>query len=824
MAFIENPSTQFQSLKRPDPLLHEGASSAQEAIEIRRVSPGGMFEIGQDRYSKTFEINDINYSNKGYQEQVLFFDSWAKTLNAFSVPFKITVFNRRRSLKTLNEKILYKMQGDAYDEARECYNDVMRSKIIDDKQGIEQKKYLTVILDKKGGCREAEKAMVSLEASCIKEYAGFGCQLTPLSGNERLNLLRSFYRGDDEQTVSIEGCIETGSDWRNEVCPDYIDWTKAHPRHIEMNGKYIRTMYIDPHSYGETVEDKFFRELSDLSAESIFTLDIIPIPKSVTQKVLENKYMGVESMISKQQQKRNKQKNFSSEISYRLRREKEEIEEMLDAVRKNDQKQFWVGISIAVCAGTMEELDRLTSTVEQICAGNSCKLNIYMQLQREGLNTVLPIGVRNSSFLRAMFTQSAASFIPFHVMELYDDTSAPFFYGVNMDSKNPIVFSRKKLVNPNGFVFGIPGSGKSMTGSKMESGSVFLTTEDDIIIIDPQMEYDDICKAYGGTYINFAPYTDNYINLFHCSLTELCSNAEEIIKEKAELTHGVIEQVLDGEMPPGIKTIIERCVKLMYQRILSLPEEKQYIPVMTDFYGEATKQLECERNRGNLIASDAAEQLVLAVERFMSGTMEIFNHPSNVDMNNRVIVFGIKDLGKSLWGMAMSIMLSCITQRVQANFKRGKTTWIYIDEFHYLTKTPFTKEYTIEAWKTFRKFNAIPTGITQNAIDLLKDPDTTTLVSNSQYTMFLKQSPNDVDVILSAFKDISEAQLQFITSAAPGTGILRYGDVVVTMDARIEKNNPIYDVFNTNPYEKAKQLQARAEKEETPERKERKEG
>ena len=179
----------------------------------------------------------------------------------------------------------------------------------------EQKKYLTVILDKKGGCREAEKAMVSLEAGCIKEYAGFGCQLTPLSGNERLNLLRGFYRGDNEQTVSIERCIETGADWRNEICPDYVDWTKAHPRHIEMNGKYIRTMYIDPHSYGETVEDKFFRELSDLSAESIFTLDIIPIPKSVTQKVLENKYMGVESMISKQQQKRNKQKNFSSEIS-----------------------------------------------------------------------------------------------------------------------------------------------------------------------------------------------------------------------------------------------------------------------------------------------------------------------------------------------------------------------------------------------------------------------------------------------------------------------------------------------------------------------------
>lgn len=809
MALIESTSIQFQNLKKPDPVWHENPSSVQEAIEIRRVSPGGMFEIGQDKYSKTFDINDINYSNKAYGEQVIFFDQWSKTLNAFSNPSKITIYNKRRSMRTLEEKVMYKKRGDTYDEARECYNDIMRSKIIDDKQGIEQKKYLTVILDKKGGWKEAEKAMISLEANYIKEYAGFGCQLMPLSGDERLNILRDFYQGIDEAGCSIERCIENGSDWRNEICPAIIDWTTSHPKYARIGKKYVRALYIDPHSYGETIEDKFFRELSDLSIESLITLDIVPIPKRVTQKVLESKYMGVESTISKQQQKRNKQKNFSSEISYKVRREKEEIEEMLDAVRKNDQKQFWIGITVVLCADSLEELERYTSTVEQICSGNSCKLNVYLQLQREGINTALPIGVRNTSFLRAMFTQSAAAFIPFHVMELYDDSSKPFFYGVNKDSKNPIVFSRTKLVNPNGFIFGIPGSGKSMTGSKLEQGSVFLTTDDAIIIIDPQHEYEEICNSYGGTYINFSLDTKHYINMFHCRLKELRENPDEIIKEKSELTIGNIEQLLDNDMPPGIKAIIERCVSSMFHRILRLPEEQQYVPIMSDFYKEAEKQLQIERERDNIISREAAEQLVLGTERFISGMMEIFNHPSNVDINNRIVVFGIKDLPKSIWGMTMSIILSYVTQIVQKNFLNGITTRIYLDEFHYLTKTLYTKEYTIEAWKTFRKFNAVLTGITQNAIDLLKDPDTTTLVSNSQYTMFMKQSPSDVDVILSAFKNISEAQIHFITSAPPGTGILRYGDVVVTMDATIEKTNPLYDLYNTNPEEIAALKRAR---------------
>lgn len=412
MAIFEVPEVAFQNLKRPDPLYHEVAASVQEAIEIRRISPSGMFEIGQDKYSKTYEITDINYSNGSVSEQVVFHDAWGQIYNTFHAPTKITIYNQKRSVRSLNENVYYKMQGDLYDEARERYNDIMRSRIIDDKQGIEQRKYLTLVLNKKGGAKEAEKAMTSLESGYRKAYDGIGCELIPLSGDERLTMLRGFYR-DDEDKVWIENCIEQGTDWRNEICPEYSDWTNAHPRHIELQGKYIRTMYIDPHSYGDSMEDTFFRELADISAESIVSMDVVPVPKSLTLKVLDNRYMAVEKKIAKQQQKRNKQKNFSSEISYVVQQEKSEINEMLDAVRKSGQKQFWVGISIAVCADTLEELESHTATIAQICDSGNCRLVIYTDMQREGLNTVLPIGVRNSAFMRAMFTSSVAAFIPF---------------------------------------------------------------------------------------------------------------------------------------------------------------------------------------------------------------------------------------------------------------------------------------------------------------------------------------------------------------------------------------------------------------------------
>lgn len=801
MPLIETPATKMDAMKKAHPFWKEKAESVQDILEIRRVSPSGIFENGPEMYSKTLEIKDVNYSSMGYQEQVVFFDGWAHIIDSFKTPFKLTIFNQRRNMAKMEKNILYPMKQDAYDEARGCYNDIMQQKILVEKQGVEQHKYITLMLEKKGGYAEAEKAMNALEGRCAKEFAGLGSAVSPLSGDRRLQLLHDFYQpGNEGEGIELEKLMEQGKDWRNEIVHAPVDFQ---PRHIAIGNQYARALYIEPHSYGTEMEDSFLADLSALPACSVFTVDYVPVDKKTTKKVLESKYMGIEAMIAKQAGKRVKQKNFVSETSYRLQTEKEEIHEMLDAVRVSSQRFFWVGVTVLVAADSLEELDSLTTAVEQTCDSGGCHVRIAAGEQRHCLSTALPVGTRNFSEMRAMFTQSAAGFVPFATMELIDEDK-PFYYGVNKLSQNPILYNRKKLMNPSGFIFGISGSGKSMTGAKLEIGSVYLTTDDDVIVIDPQNEYEDPCKAFCGTYIDLGACTDHHINPLHCEKSDFQSpgSLQRLIKDKSALMNSIAEHSMEGESSRGTKTIVDRCVKNLYQGIADLPEEERHVPTMEDFYQSVKKEQGRERKNGNLNTADSAENLALSMERFVTGALDIFNHQTNIDMDNRMLVFGIRDIDESYWGIAMAIVLSLVKQRVMHNYFAGRTTWVYFDECHYMAKKPHTMSYMIESWKTFRKFRAIPTGLTQNAIDLLKHPDMTTLVNNSQYTMFLKQSPKDIEVIATAFENISEAQLSFLKSVPPGVGIIRFGDIVISMDNQIEKSNPIYGVFNTNPYEK----------------------
>ncbi|MBP3609486.1 MAG: DUF87 domain-containing protein [Lachnospiraceae bacterium] len=801
MALIETTEMQFKGLKKEHRLWKVNPESVQDTLEIRRISPCGIFENGRDLYSKTLEIKDVNYNTKSYPEQVVFVDGWNHVLDSFKIPFKLTIFNQRRNEEKMRKNILYPLKGDLYDEARECYNDIMQQKILVEKQGVEQHKYITLLLDKKAKYQDIEKTMRAIESRCIKEFAEIGSEAVPLSGNERLQLLHDFYQpGQEHEKVDIEELMENGWDWRNEIIYQPIDFQ---PRQVVFGEKFARALYIEPHSYGGELEDTFLHDLSSLTACSVFSVDYVPVDKKLTKKVLEAKYMGIEHMISKQTQKRVQQKNFVSEISYRAQAEKDEIKEMLDMVRKNGQRFFWVGVTMVVVADSLEELDELTTSLEQTCDSAGCKLCIALDEQRKCFNTALPVGVRNFAQMRAMFTQSAAGFIPFATMELMEEEN-PFYYGVNKLSRNPILANRKKLMNPHGFVFGKTGSGKSFNGAKMEVGSIFLTTDDHIIAIDPQNEYKDPCRAFNGIYIDLGESQGNHINPLHCSLDDFDKKKlYKVIKEKQALMNSIAEHSLDKSAMNGVKTIVDRCVRILFERIADLPAGERYVPLMKDFYQVVQEETEKERRNGNLIGASAAETLELCMERFVSGALDMFNHPTNVDMENRMLVFGIKDMDESYWGIAMAILLSLIRGRIMQNYEKGITTWFYSDEFHYMLKTKYTAEYMIEFWKTMRKFRAILTGLTQNAIDALQDGKIATLISNSEYAMFLKCEPEDIKVIAAAFEGISGAQLEILKTAPKGVGVVRFGDAVISMDNVIDKNNPIYDVFNTNPYEKS---------------------
>lgn len=344
------------------------------------------------------------------------------------------------------------------------------------------------------------------ESSIFSNFSKIGVRLHPLDGDERLYPLYCFYRHGEEEDYDIElgQCMKNGVDWKNEIAPDFIRFDKDKFQSSHLCG---RAMYIDPRSYGTSFEDKFLDDLTSIETCGVFSIDYVPIPRDYLKTTLENKYMAVEGKIANQQQKRNRQKNYMSDITYNVRMEKVEIESLLEETRTNNAKMLWVGVSAIIIAEDTVKLEEYTTSIQKICTNNSCVMKPCNYQQREGINTALPIGVRNLSFMRAMFTRMAGGFLPYKVMEAID-YDAPMYYGANRVSGNPILKNRKKLMNPNGFVFGKSGSGKSLTGGKMEIGSVFINTEDDIIIIDPQNEFEDTVKIFDGTYINLHHFTN----------------------------------------------------------------------------------------------------------------------------------------------------------------------------------------------------------------------------------------------------------------------------------------------------------------------------
>lgn len=787
----------FMDLKTPDTVRISHPKTVQEMLEIWKIAPNGIFQVGKEKWSRTFLIVDINYNTRTYEEQLSFFYDWCKTLNAFDIAVKITIFNEHRNMEEIREKILYPHKNDAYDWLRDAYNDIIEKKIIEGKQGICQEKFLTITV-KRNDYESARAYLATLEAAFMNNFAALTSALIPLNANERLSVLNKFFHIGKEESVSfdVEEEMLYGHDIKNDIVNDSME---IGTDYFKMDDVIGTVLYLDPQSYPTSLEDKFLNDMANLPIESMYTVDYEPIPQDVAVKTLEEKLMGVERTITKQQEKRNSNGNFSSDISYRVRREKEEIEKMLDQLRENDQKMFWVGVSAVILAKDEEELSDRVTSVSQIAEKATCRIAPYYLRQREALDTALPIGGRYVEKMRALFTSSAGVFMPFNIVEM-QMTDEPFYYGVNQVSKEPILANRKSLFNGNGFVFGLPGGGKSLTGCKMEAGSVFLRTDDDIIFVDPTLEYFDVAEAYGGAVINLASYTNQYLNPMEIDLELLdVDDTSGQVREKCEFMLGICDQAMRGGLKPEHESIIDRCVRHLYGKIALKPMEEREQPVMSDFMDIIKQQEEQE-----------AKDIALVMELFTEGSLNIFNHPGNVDIENRVIVYGLRDLGDKLSGVAMLVMLESIRQRIIRNFKRGRATWLYIDEFHVVMRKSYSRDYFISLWKQVRKLGGLCTGITQNIVELLEDKITSTLVSNSEYIILLKQAGPDADALLKAFPNISTAQMKYATNAAKGTGLVKFGDTVIPFDNRIDKENPVYDVYNTNMHEKIAKKKAGA--------------
>lgn len=746
------------------------------------MAENGIFEVAKNRFSKCYRFQDINYTTTNETEQIDIFERYCKFLNSLDVNFKITINNKNKDMEQVRDYVFLQRQDDGYDGFRRIYNDIMEQKIHEGRQGIEQERYLTITIERKN-FEEAKAQFATIEASVHKAFGELGAEIVPLSGNERIKVLYDYYHLGDEGSFDfdIREAKKVGADFRNDLCNGMIQF---YPDYFRDEKKFCRALFIK--KYPSSLSDRFLNEITSLPVHSITSIDVVPIPKDMTTKILQKKYLGIESDIIKQQRVRNKNNDFSSEISYNKRIEKKEIEEIMDDVRENDQCLYYVSVTIILMADTKEELDSMTETVETIGKRNSVTIEEHYLKQRESLNTALPIGVRQVETMRTMLTQSLAVLMPFNVQELNDRQGC--YYGINQVSKNINIGNRKKLINGNGFVFGVPGSGKSFS-CKMEMGNVFLSGNDEIIVIDPMNEYFDIAETYGGTVVNMSTYTDNYVNPLDMDVWSLDLNdSKGMIREKGEFMLGLCEQCMGESLNSRQKSIIDRCVRKLYIEIAR--NREKYVPIMSDFYEILMNQPE-----------DEAKDIALSLELFVNGSLNIFNHQTNVDVDNRFTVYGIRDLGTELSPITMLVMMESIQNRIIANGKRGVATWLYIDEFHVLLNSEYSAKYLQQLWKKVRKQGGLCTGITQNIVDLLQNYTATTMLANSEFVALLKQANTDSSRMAEVI-GVSEAQLRFVTNTSSGMGLMKCGNVVIPFDNTIEKGTDLYNLYNTNIHEK----------------------
>ena len=772
----------FKELKKSGEPLYKVPKSIQETIEIMKVAENGIFEVAKNRFSKCYRFQDINYTTTNEIEQIDIFERYCRFLNSLDVSFKITINNKNKDMEQVRDRVFLQDRNDGFDHFRKAYNDIMEKKIHEGRQGIEQERYLTITIERKN-FEEAKAQFATIEASVHKAFNELGADIIPLSGNERMKVLHDFYHLGEENSFDfdIRAARKVGADFRNDLCNKMIQF---YPDYFKDEKKFCRALFIK--KYPSSLSDRFLNEITSLPVHSITSIDVVPIPKDMTTKVLQKKYLGIEADIIKQQRVRNKNNDFSSEISYNKRIEKKEIEEIMDDVRENDQCLYYVAVTIILMAESKEELDSMTETVETIGKRNSVTIEEHYLKQREALNTALPIGVRQVETMRTMLTQSLAVLMPFNVQELNDRSGC--YYGINQVSKNINIGNRKRLINGNGFVFGVPGSGKSHF-CKMELGQVFLAGEDEIIIIDPMNEYFDIASTYGGTVVNMSTYTDNYVNPLDMDVWSLDLNdSKGMIREKGEFMLGLCEQCMGESLNSRQKSIIDRCVRKLYIEIAR--NKEKYVPVMSDFYDILMNQPEEE-----------AKDIALSLELFVNGSLNIFNHQTNVDVDNRLTVYGIRDLGTELSPITMLVMMESIQNRIIQNGKRGVGTWLYIDEFHVLLNSEYSARYLQQLWKKVRKQGGLCTGITQNVVDLLQNYTATTMLANSEFVALLKQANTDSSQMAEVI-GVSEAQLRFVINTQSGMGLMRCGNVVIPFDNTIEKGTDLYNLYNTNIHEK----------------------
>ena len=754
-------------------------SSVQETIPIRKIWKDGTFQVG-NKFSRTFRFTDVNYSVAARDDQLAMFLAYCELLNALEIgaTTKITINNRRMTKSSFSRNLI-PHADDGLDEYRDEYNSMIMDAAIRG-NGILQEKYITVSVIKKS-YEEAKTFFSRVYTELASRFAALSSKLYEIEAVDRMRVFHDFFRIGQEESYhfDLKDLMKRGHSFADAICPDSM---AVKSDHIKIGKKYARVLYLQ--EFPSFLKDSMVSELCDINRNLMLSIDIIPIPTDEAVKEVERKLLGTETEITNWQRKQNKNNNFSAVVPYDLEQQRKESKEFLDDLTSRDQRMMFVTVTLVHVADSKKQLDTDTEALLSVARKHICQFQTLKYQQLDGLNTTLPYGLRKINALRTLTTESAAVFMPFQAQEINHPEG--IYCGQNAISKNLLFVNRSSLLNGNGFVLGVSGSGKSFF-AKDEIIQLVLRNQGDVIIIDPEREYDRLVRALGGEVINIAADSKNHINAM--DMESEYADSENPVLLKSEFILSLCEQLVgSGKLSAKEKSLIDRCTQIVYRPFIKRGCTGK-VPTLKDFHKELLKQPEPE-----------AKDVALAIELFTDGSLDTFAKPTNVNTESSLICYDIRDLGKALKTVGMLVVLDSIYNRIVRNKKKGRPTYVFIDEIYLLFANEYSSNFLFEQWKRARKHNACYTGISQNIEDLLQSHTARTMLANSEFITLLNQAATD-RIELAKLLGISETQLSYVTNADAGKGLLKCAGNIVPFENHFPKDTKLYKVMTTKPKE-----------------------
>lgn len=738
----------------------------------------GICEVEPELYSKTFKITDINYQIARREDQMDIFSKYCEVLNYCdpSLFIQISIINKRIDEDSFKNSMFLKTKNDELDTYRKEMNNMLTERALEGQNSVLRDKYIT-FSTRANNYSNAVQTLSRLETDLLSNFKSLGCDTKVLSGKERLELIHNTLRPHDKYNFEYDYLLESSLTTKDFVCPDSFNFTpKSNFEFGDNIGQVLFLKDLPP-----DLSDKLISELSDIPIDMQITLHINSVEQDKALNLVKQKISFMEQQKIDEQKKALKSGYDTEMIPYELKYSLNEAEELLDDLQNKNQRMFRVTLLIYTFADNLELLNEKIYKIMAAARKNNCKLAQLDYLQEEALNSILPLGKNHIDIKRTLTTASTAIFVPFTTQELFQQSG--MYYGLNALSRNLIFFNRKLLKNSNGFILGTPGSGKSFA-AKREIINVLLSTDDEILVIDPEREYAPLAEGFGGEIIHISAGSQAHINPL--DITMDYSDSDDPLLLKSEFVLSLCELLIGGRngLTSSQKTVLDRSCKLTYQKYFANPK-KYPVPTLKDFYKVLKEQPESE-----------AQSIALSLEIYIEGSLSVFAEPTNVDINKRFVVFDIRDLGKQLKTMGMLIVLDQIWNRITQNRAIGKRTWIYIDEIYLLFQNEYSANYLFELYKRARKWGAIPTGITQNVEDLLISDLARRMLSNSEFIMMLNQAAPD-RLELANLLNISSQQLSYVTNSDEGEGLLFAGNSIIPFIDKFPTETKLYKMMTT---------------------------